>query len=175
MWEKEMKADRVQGISRLYGPDGKLIASFQIQDGRITRTDYLKEGIFLLCGHVESHSKVYGGVEYADGRSNVSEHSGAYKFRKMYAALVDSGKPSLLLGHFKTDFLGDFFILCSKGKIGLFPDEFKISQIKGNMFLEPSRPSSSGHSNWSADVLPIFTEPGLKEIKITYSSVGYAP
>jgi hypothetical protein len=43
------------------------------------------------------------------------------------------------------------------------------------MFLEPSRPSSSGHSNWSADVLPVFTEPGLKEIKITYSSVGYAP
>ncbi|MEY4110347.1 MAG: hypothetical protein RLZZ46_702 [Bacteroidota bacterium] len=175
MWEKQMQADTVYGEVKLYSSNRILLARLRMSGSRVLETLFLKEDVYLVLGKIISRSTVYGGVEYADGRSNVSEYEGPYKYKSMYAAVIDSGRPAFKISDFRTDFLGDFFVLASKGRIGFFSSGFDLLKIEGNRSLEPSGQQSSGSYNWSADQNIYFTEPGLKQIGIRYSSVGYAP
>jgi hypothetical protein len=176
MWEKEMHNNKANGTSKYYNIRGELIAQFNYNNDTITDTIFLKKNVHFILGKILFSSVVYGGAEYADGRSNVSENSGPFAYFTMNTAQLDTLKPPKLIGSFKSDGQGNFLCIVSKGKIGLYPTAIKIETLKAPFTGIPSTPSMSGNESWDLS-LPISINQAetFKILVIKHTSVGYAP
>lgn len=175
MWEKELVKNIQEGKTILYNEKGTKIAEFNYTQGAISDTIYLKENIHLVLGNVSYSSTVYGGMERADGSSNVSKSSGPYQNFKMYGAKVDSLKKPVKIQNFKTDFNGDFFITVPEGKISFFPATTKITDVLPGQYYPKEIASMSGNSGWNFTQPFIIGDKKILFIQLHHSSVGYAP
>ena len=175
MWVKELKNNTQEGSAVFYNDKEIKVAELTYHNGLISDTVFIKNGIHLLFGNISFTSKMYGGMENADGSSNVSEYSGPYQNLNMYAAKVDSLLKPVFIQNFKSDDNGDFFILAPNGKIGFFPKTITIKDLMPGQYFPPDEFSNSSQSGWSMNGLQLVNNEQLIFIQIHHSSVGYAP
>lgn len=176
MWRKYLRNAIEEGKTTYYNDKGIKVAEFNLKNGKITDTLFLKKNTHLILGKITSSSIVHGGAQHEDGRSNISEYHGPFANFSMYAVKVDSQNAPVFISNLKSDFKGDFFILSSVGKIGFFPSTEKIENLPKDKYCLTQIYESSGNSSWSIK--------GTNEVKqndlilyleLHYSSVGYAP
>ncbi len=176
MWEKELENGIQEGKSVFYNEKGVKMAEFHYEKGILKDTVFIKEGIHLLLGKINYHSKVYGGMVREDGSSNVSEYSGPFMNCSMYGAKIDSLKKPELIQYFKSDYNGEFFILAPEGKIGFFPKSVDIKTLSPGENHIPEKAWSSGRDGWEIEGPGLIGKlDDLLFVALYYSSVGYAP
>jgi hypothetical protein len=175
MWEKEMVNGKQEGKTVFYNEKGIKIAELNYAKGEIADTVFIKEGIHLLLGKITSTSRVYGGMELADGTSNISESSGPYMNLSMYAAKIDSLKKPELIQNFRTDYNGDFIITLPQGKIGFFLKTTDINTLLPDEYAPPMKAWSSGHDGWNMNKPLQITDEKIISFFMHHYSEGYAP
>lgn len=178
MWEKELKNNIQDGKTVYYSPKGSKVAEFIYQNGQLSDTVFLANNIHLIIGKLTYHSKIYGGVERADGTSNISEITGPMQKYKMYAARVDSFAEPVLVQHFKSDWNGDFIVLAQEGKIGFFPGNIPIEKIPPGQFSPlPQDLGNLGSvlENWTKCEPVDIKQQKVIFVNLLHHSEGYAP
>ena len=176
MWSKEMKAGKENGDVVYYNDKGEKVAEFIYAYGEISDTVFIKDNTHLVLGDITYTSKVYGGAVRDDGSSNISESSGPYIHCNMYVARLDSGKTVVALAHFKTDFMGKFFVLVSEGRMGFFPESVKVESLVADQLQIPTIATGSTFITWRENG-PWLVGKNDKILKVSLhqSSQGYAP
>lgn len=176
MWVKNIENLKENGLASYYSSKGVKVAEFKYRDGVITDTIFMKQNIHFVMGRIFTSSKVYGGAVREDGSSDVSEYKGPSAHCAMYAALVDSVKKPVLVSYFKTDYLGQFFLVVPEGLISFFPNELKIESIPPGQFFIPPSASGSSSSAWKeSPPLHIKKNGAIYFVELQQSSLGYAP
>ncbi|HRG58908.1 MAG TPA: hypothetical protein PK323_08090 [Bacteroidia bacterium] len=176
MWSKEMKNGITDGKSSFYNLKGELILELNYKNGKIIDTILVKTNINILLGNISYNSKVYGGVDYGDGRSNVSEVEGAYKNLEMNVVKLDSLKKPRYLNTIKTDLWGNFVTTVPYGSIGIYPKQIKLEDLSAPYNSIPSQINRSGNENWDVKLpINIKKNESINIVNLKHYSVGYAP
>lgn len=176
MWIKKMDHGKANGIAQYFNEKGEKIAELNYAQNIVVDTIYLKSNIHLILGKINFNSKIYGGMEREDGRSNISENSGPMINYSMFVAQLDTIKAIKKLGKFKTDMFGEFIILVPEGIIGLYPNKVTIESIKPPFNGIPGELGKNGSENWNGNLpLNIPKKASLHQLVLEHNSVGYAP
>jgi hypothetical protein len=176
MWVKEMQNDKAQGKCSYYNTKGELLAELIYSKDTIADTLFLKPNQPIILGSIKYNSKVYGGVENADGSSNISENVGPLINYAMQVFKVDSLKKPQLINSSKSDVQGQFVIAVPVGQIAIYPATIKLDDIKTPYNAIPTAMSMSGNESWDLKLpIEIKKNEPLKIITLTQYSVGYAP
>jgi hypothetical protein len=176
MWEKEMKHHLADGKCFYYSTKGELVATLIYDKGSIEDTVFLKPKVNLMIGKIEFSSRIYGGMENAEGSSNISETNGPLMNYTMKIFLLDTIKKPVLIDNIKTDIHGEFIISLPQGKIGCYPNSINVSDLRAPYTEISGTMNNSGNESWDIK-LPIViskNEP-LKFITIKQNSEAYAP
>lgn len=176
MWRKEMKNGLEDGKAVYYDEKGVKVAELIFSAGQISDTVFINEKNHLVFGKITFESTVSGGAVREDGSSNVSRSSGPYTQCAMYAAGLDSVKKAVLLSHFKTDFMGQFFIVVPECLIGFYPASVKIESLAPGLSAIPQSVTGSTISAWREDgPWKVGKNDKILQVKLHHVSHGYAP
>lgn len=176
MWSKQMENGITHGKSSYYNLRGELILELNYNNGKITDTIFVKPNTHILLGNISYNSKVYGGADNGDGRSNVSEVEGPYKNIEMNVVKLDSLKKPQYLSSIKTDLWGNFMTTVPIGNIGIYPKHIKLESLNLPYNAIPSQMSMSANENWDVKLpIEISKYEKIKIINLKHYSVGYAP
>lgn len=175
MCEMQKTFGLAEGPALFYDPRGNKVAELIFEGDSIKTTKYINPKVHLIFGKATYHSKVYGGMERADGSSNINESSGPIQQLKIGVYRVDSIKNPELITWVYSDLNGNFFVSVPGGKIAFFPENTDLKKIEPGQYCPTDAPHPSGHSAWSMPCPLIIKEEKIVQVKIHHSSVGYAP
>lgn len=178
MWRKQMKDDAEHGKAEFFDRSGKKVAVLNYCKGKLCDTVFIAPGRHLLLGRIFSNSRVIGGAQREDGQANVSEYSGPYPNCRMYAVLhpADSTKGLKHLANFRSDMYGAFMLLLPEGRIGFYPQDLPLKDLKHGQFRVEERFWSSGNESWSMkEALEVERKDKILELELRHFTEGYAP
>lgn len=178
MWNKLLSGNLENGNCKFYNNQGIRVAEFVYQDGKITDTVFLKNKTHLLFGKIYSSSIVYGGMYRGD--ENVVKEPYVTSYARLTMKLVkldstiENKKQKEFL--FTTDYQGDFIVVLTSGRFGLFNKDYPLNEIYKGQFCPNPKSGMSWTSAWDLKGPVIIEEKlSIHNVVFKYSSVGYAP
>lgn len=163
------------GTIRYFDQKRKTIAYFKTLEGKITDTLVHCNSTHLIIGQMSYVSTVYGGAEREDGTSNVSRTEGPIAHTEFYVVKYDPKKGKLKVATVITDANGKFAVPLPKGEYGIFPVYYPFEKVA----IGQGGPGSSGEAHamthWNNNTVLEIAGPGITELQILSTSVGYAP
>jgi hypothetical protein len=176
MWERQMVKGIYEGKSVFYNENSKRVAEFNFRNDTLVDTLFWAPKSYFIFVKMTYRSVVHGGVERADGGSNISEGTGNLVNARWYVAEVDSSKFPIAIGAFTTDFRGEAWVLLKAGQFNFFPIDQKVSELSFGQttFSKPIR--KNGSLGWNCKEPFVLNKlfPFL-HLTIQQYSVGYAP
>jgi hypothetical protein len=180
MWEISYFGFIQDGPSVFYNDKGKKIVTIHYAKGIAIDTISHSTTQTIFFGNYSYSSTVYGGVETADGSSNVQEYTSVAPFTtmKLFIYAFNNLTKAASVQKSRTDANGNFMFVVSRKKAnyGIFPDNFPDTLVTNGLAFPPSEMTMSGSNNWSLSQ-ELNTEPNTCFIQtwLKSVSVGYAP
>lgn len=176
MYQVDIENSKANGRAKYFSEEGRLVADLKMKDDLITDTLFISKKHYVLLGNINYSSTVYGGAENEDGTSNVSVQNGNYMNFSFYTVKLDDKSASQKkYKEFITDRFGNFFLCLETGKFGFFLNNYPIGKVTGASATSNLTEGKSMDGSWNLNAPLEISEPGLYQLKLSYTSVSYAP
>lgn len=174
LWTQERSDDKANGIMKFYTEKGKLIGTLKFINDSISDTLFTSSKHPFLFGRYTYTSVMHGGVQRADGSSNISRGEGPKVLAPLCLVKHEKNDSSIIYSSFSADYNGYFFSLIEKGSFGIFPESFDIESVSSTMGSPMQDHKMSSNSTWNIKE-PLIFKNNFCYLSLIVHSIGYAP